>query len=677
MKNKFLVLGACLILSSMACSKSDSPATAVHETDASDDFQYAGERFGDYQVLRYQFKEWDKLTLKQKQLVYYLVQSGLAGRDIMYAQNYKHNLEIRKGLESIYKNYKGDRKAPEWIKFHNYLKEIWMNSGIHESKSTDKFMPEFTRANLEAFMKDSQVALSAEILDIIFNADKDAKKVNLDSALGLIKASAVNFYDPSITEKEVEDFYAKIQKKDDPTPISYGLNSRLLKDASGNLYEETYKVGGLYSKSLEQVVYWLKKAQAIAENESQAKTIGLLIEYFQTGDLKTWDEFNLAWINSTEGDIDFIHGFVEVYNDPLGYRGSYETIVQVKDFGLSDKMKVLADNAKWFEDNSPTMKEHKREKIQGVSYKVVNVAGLSGDASPTPPIGVNLPNSEWMRAKHGSKAVSLGNLITAYDKSASGSSLKEFAYTDQEAELIKKYGSVAGDMTTAMHEVIGHASGQINPGVPSTNETLKNYASTLEEGRADLVGLYYIADPQLIKWGLIENEDVAKAEYISYIQNGLMKQLRRIKPGKNVEEAHMRNRQMVSAWVYEKGKAENVIEKKVKDGKTYFVINDFAKLRTLFGQLLREVQRITSEGDYNAARDLIENYGVKVDPTLHAEVLARYKALDLAVHKGFINPDFNVKTNKQGDIEAIDIVYPKDFTEQMLSYSERYSFENP
>jgi len=636
-------------------------------------FNFNVEEFADIKILRYQIPGWEKLTLKEQKLVYYLTQAGLAGRDIMWDQNYRHNLKIRKALENVYTNYKGDKTADNWLAFETYLKRVWFSNGIHHHYSNDKLKPEFSQDYLKEIMSATNTTLVGEAFDVIFN-DQDAKKVNQAKGLDNVLESAVNFYGPDVTNADVESFYGKMKSPDPKKPLSYGLNSQLVKE-DGVLKERVYKSGGLYGSAIDEIVKWLELAQGVAENEAQGNAIGLLIKYYKTGDLQTWDDYNVAWTAATAGNVDYINSFIEVYNDPLGYRGSYETIVQINDFDMSQKMAVLSENAQWFEDNSPLMKEHKKENVVGVTYKVVNVAGEAGDASPSTPIGVNLPNANWIRAAVGSKSVSLGNIIHAYNNAGSTGRLKEFVNDDQEYELEEKYGQLADKLHTALHEVIGHASGQLNPGVGETKETLKNYASTLEEGRADLVGLYYLYNPKLQELGLVDDwKSVGMAAYDGYIRNGLMSQLIRLNLGDDVEEAHMRNRQWVSAWVFEKGQADNVIEKITRDGKTYFNINDYDKLHDLFGQLLRETQRIKSEGDYKAVEDLVEGYGVKVDQAIHAEVLERNKQFTSPPYSGFVNPVLVPETNDAGEITAINVTQPESFDGQMLFYSKNYNF---
>ena len=640
--------------------------------ESTENFQWQTEQFADLKIIRYQIPGWDQLTAKQRILVYYLTQAGYEGRDIMWAMNYRHNLTIRKALEKVVRNYPGDRSSDDWNKFITYLKRVWVSNGIHHHYSMNKIMPEFSMDYLSGLLSESTADLSSEVIQAMFDSELDAKKVNLDPTKDLLLASAVNFYDPDVSQKEVEAYYEANIDKSDETPISYGLNSKMVRNDDGTIGEEFYKVGGLYGAAIEKMIGWLEKAVTVAENEAQGEAIKLLIEYYQTGDLEKWDEYNIAWSQATEGDIDYITGFVEVYNDPMAYRGSYETIVEINDFEASDRMKVLMENVQWFEDNSTLMDAHKKDSVVGVTYKVVNVAGESGDSSPSTPIGVNLPNANWIRATYGSKSVSLGNIIDAYGEAAGSGFVDEFALTQEEKDRAKEFGALAGKLHTALHEVVGHASGQLEPGVATPKETLKNYRSALEEGRADLVSLYYIVDPKLQELGLVPSDEVGKAEYDSYIRNGMMVQLRRLQPGEVIEESHMRNRAMVARWAYENGKPDNVIEKVVQDGKTYYRINDYDQLRELFGQLLREVQRIKSQGDYQAGRDLIENYGVQVDAELHAEVLERSAALKSAPYGGFINP--KLVPIMEGDaVIDVRLEYPADFTEQMLYYSENYS----
>jgi dipeptidyl-peptidase-3 len=636
-------------------------------------FNYNVEQFADIKVLRYQIPGWDKLSLKEQKLVYYLTQAGLSGRDIMWDQNYKHNLKIRKALENVYTNYKGDKSTQNWLSFEVYLKRVWFSNGIHHHYSNDKIKPEFSPDYLNSILTDTNSSLEGEAFDVLFN-DVDSKKVNLAKGIDNVALSAVNFYGPNVTNSDVETFYKNKVSPNTNKPLSFGLNSKLVKE-NGVLKEEIYKSGGLYGSAIDEIIKWLELAKGVAENKAQGDALGLLIDYYKSGDLQTWNDYNVAWTGATQGNIDYINSFIEVYNDPLGYRGSYESIIQINDFDMSQKMKVLSDNAQWFEDNSTLMPEHKKKNVVGVTYKVVNVAGEAGDASPSTPIGVNLPNANWIRAAVGSKSVSLGNIIHANNNANSTGRLKEFVHDQEELELEEKYGQLADKLHTALHEVIGHASGQLNPGVGETKETLKNYASTLEEGRADLVGLYYQYDSKLQELGLVEDwKSVGKAAYDGYIRNGLMMQLIRLKLGDEVEEAHMRNRQWVSAWVFEKGRADNVIEKVTKNGKTYFNINDYDKLHELFGQLLRETQRIKSEGDYTAVEALVEGYGVKVNQDIHAEVLERNKQFTSAPYTGFVNPVLVAKKDENGEIIGVEVTQPETFSGQMLNYSANFNY---
>ena len=637
------------------------------------DFPFMVEQFADLKILRYQIPGWEGLTLKEQKLVYYLTQAGLSGRDIMWNMNYRHNLKIRTALENVYQNYKGDKASEDWNAFEVYLKRVWFSNGIHHHYSNAKIKPNFSSDYLKTLLTETNTVLEGDAFDVIFN-DKDAKKVNLTKDVDNVLLSAVNFYGPDVTTADVEEFYGNKKSPDTLKPLSYGLNSMLVKE-NGVLKERVYKSGGLYGEAIDEVVKWLTLAQEVAENKAQGDALGLLIEYYKTGDLQTWDDYNVAWTAATAGNIDYINSFIEVYNDPVGYRGSYENIVQIKDFDMSAKMSVLSENAQWFEDNSPLMDAHKKKNVVGVTYKVVNVAGEAGDASPSTPIGVNLPNANWIRAAVGSKSVSLGNIIHAYNNAGSSGRLKEFVHDDEEYQLEKKYGQIGDKLHTALHEVIGHASGQLNPGVGETKETLKKYASTLEEGRADLVGLYYLYSPKLQELGLVDDwEAVGKAAYDGYIRNGLVTQLIRLELGDDVEEAHMVNRQWVSAWAFERGQAENVIEKVTRDGKTYFNINDYAKLREYFGELLRETQRIKSEGDYDAVEALVEGYGVKVDKEIHKEVLERNKQFTSAPYSGFVNPVLVADKDADGNITAVKVMQPKSFENQMLSYSKDYGF---
>lgn len=661
----------------MSCSenkqKSGAPA----------DFKYAVETFADLRIQRYFVPGFEELTPKQKELVYYLYQASLAGRDIIYDQNYKHNLYIRRTLEAIVRTYSGDRTAPEFQQFMTYVKRVWFSNGIHHHYSNKKFLPEFSKEYLTKLIAGSDEFefplqnretlddLLKNISSYIFDPNVAPMKVNQADGVDLITSSAVNFYE-GVTQKEVEDFYYKVADANETEPISLGLNSRLAKE-NGQIIERHWKTNGVYAYAIRKIVYWLKQAVTVAENEQQKKCFELLIEYYNTGDLRKWDEYNIEWVKDTSSVVDFVNGFIETYNDPLGYRGTYESIVSIKDNEATKRIEAISKNAQWFEDNSPIAKEHKKPSVKGVSARVITAVVEAGDAAPSTPIGINLPNANWIRKEHGSKSVNLGNIVHSYNMFAATSGvLPEFAYSKEEIELEKKHGVLADDLHTDMHEVIGHASGQVNPGVAEPHQTLKNYYSTLEEARADLVALYFLYDQKLVDLGVMESLDCGKAAYNDYIRNGLVVQLARIPLGENIEEAHMRNRQLVAKWAFEMGAKENVIEKKVKDGKTYFVINDYAKLKNLFGHLLKEIQRIKSEGDFKAGKDLVENYGVKVDPLLHKEILERYKKLNIAPYAGFIQPKL-VPVMQGKKIIDVKIEYPEDFTKQMLEYGKEFN----
>lgn len=641
---------------------------------AENEFIWSPERFADVKIIRYQVAGFDELSLKQKELVYYLTQAGYAGRDITWDQNYRHNLSVRRALETLITDKQADKSSSDWIALMLYARRVFFANGIHHHYSGDKFSPGFSQAFFTQTLEAAGGSLNDEALKAMFDPSFDNKKVNQDASKDLVKGSAVNFYDPDISDEEVVAFYSQKTNADPTRPVLHGLNSKVIRQADGSLAEKVWKADGMYGAAITEIIGWLEKAVTVAENQPQADALTLLIEYYRTGDLNTWDDYNVAWVSATDGDIDYIHSFIEVYQDPKGYKGAFENIVQLKDFEASRRMQKVAQNAQWFEDSSSTDSAHKKRKVVGVSYNVVSVAGESGDASPSTPVGVNLPNSNWIRAEHGSKSISLGSIVTAYSKSSNPGLIKEFAHDQTEIELSEKHKGLASKMRTALHEVIGHASGKLEAGVGTPKETLKNYSSPLEEARADLVALYFIMDPKMVEMGLIPSLDVAKAAYNGFILNGLMLQLQRIQPGKNIEQAHMRNRQMAAGWVFEKGQADNVISKVVRDGKTYFEINDYLKLRDLFGQLLKEVQRVKSQGDYAAGRDLIENYGVQVDAALHAEVLARVKPLDIPPYSGFINPKLTPMLNSDGGITDITVSYPDNFMQQMLEYGKDYSF---
>lgn len=672
MNFKHLICSMAIVGLFISCDDLKPSENKEQTTQKQQDFNYNVEQFADTKVLRYQIPSFDDLSLRQKKLVYFLTEAGLAGRDIMYDQNYRHNLTIRRALEQVYQNFSGDKTTKEWSSFETYLKRIWFANGIHHHYSNNKFKPEFSKEYLTQLLAETNTELKGEAFEVIFN-NNDAKKVNLDSKKGLVKGSAINFYGPNVTAHDVEQFYGSKVDKSNSEPIELGLNSQLVKE-NGVLKEKVWKSGGMYGNAIDKIIYWLEQAKTVAENEQQAKSFQILIDYYKTGDLKKWDEYNIVWATNPDIDIDWINGFVEVYNDPTAHKGSFETIVQIKDFDMSKKMAVLSENAQWFENNAPLMPEHKKKNVVGISYKTVHVAGEAGDASPSTPIGVNLPNNNWIRQKHGSKSVSLGNIIHAYNNAGGSGRLKEFTFDQAEYDTEKKYGQLADKLHTSLHEVVGHASGQINPGVGQPKETMKNYASTLEEARADLVGLYYLPDEKLVEIGISPNaKEIGKAAYDGYIRNGLMTQLIRLNLGEDIEEAHMRNRQLVAAWAYEKGKKDNVIEKVVKDEKTYFVVRDYDQLRDLFGQLLKEIQRIKSEGDFEAGKHLVETYGVKVNQEIHKEVLDRNSQFKTAAYSGFVNPILKPIKNESGEITNIEVTQPKDFTTQMLEYSKNYS----
>ncbi len=648
-----------------------------------DKFQYVSEQFADLRVLRYEIPGFDQLSLQQKELLYYLSEAALAGRDISYDQNYKYNLTIRKTLEAIVSGYKGDVNAPEYKKFLVYAKRVWFSNGIHHHYSSDKILPEFSEAYFAKLIgacdvsalpvkkSETKEAFIARLTPIVFDPKIAAKKVNLDPSKDLVLNSAVNFYE-GVDQKEAIEFYEKMTDKNSKTPVMLGLNSKLVKE-NGVIVEKVWKVGGMYTQAIEKIVYWLEKAITVAENAEQKTALEKLVVFYKSGSLKDFDDYNIAWVKDTQSAVDVVNGFIEVYEDPLGKKGSFESVVSIKDFEASKRIATIGANAQWFEDNSTLMPEHKKKSVTGISAKVINAVMESGDSSPSTPIGINLPNNEWIREAHGSKSVNLGNIVEAYDQAAGGSVVNEFYYNDAIKKNVLAYAGLADKLHTDMHEVIGHASGQIEDGVGQPHETLKNYASALEEGRADLVALYYLMDQKLVDLGVMPSLDYGKASYDEYITKGLMVQLSRLKLGDNIEEAHMRNRQMVAKWAYEKGKAENVIEKKVENGKTYFVINDYLKLRKLFGELLREIQRVKSQGDYKAGKDLIENYGVKVDPELHKEVLERYKKLSMAPYQGFIQPKLT-PVMKDGKMTDVKVEYPMNFTQQMMEYGKKYSF---
>lgn len=659
-----------------AQKKSDSVKTEQPE-----EFHYVSEQFADLRVLRYKIDDFDKLSLQQKELLYYLYEAALCGRDITWDQNFKYNLTIRKLIEAIISNPSNDVNDPEFQKLQVYAKRVWFSSGIHHHYSSDKFTPDCSKdyfiGQIKKLDPKSLPLTEGETVDnfigfiipIIFDPSLAAKKVELDPKKDLVTASAVNFYE-GVNQKEVTEFYDKQIDKNSKTPVMTGLNSKLVKE-NGAITEKKWMVGGMYSAAIEKIVYWLEKASTVAENNAQKEALDKLVKFYRTGDLKDFDEYCIAWVKDTESAIDVVNGFIEVYQDPLGRKGSFESVVSVKDMEASKRIVAIGANAQWFEDNSPILPEHKKKNVKGISAKVINAVVESGDSGPVTPIGINLPNNEWIRETHGSKSVNLGNIVESFEQAAGASVIDEFYFTKEIADRVKNYAGLADKLHTDMHEVIGHASGQIEEGVKQPHETLKNYASALEEGRADLVALYYLMDQKLVDLGVMPSLDYGKAAYDEYITKGLIIQTSRIKLGNNIEESHMRNRQMVALWAYEKGMKENVIEKKVNEGKTYFVVNDYQKLRVLFGDLLREIQRIKSKGDYKAGHDLIENYGVKIDQNLHKEVLDRYAKLNIAPYSGFIQPKLT-PVMQDGKIIDVKISYPANFTEQMLEYGKQY-----
>ena len=674
--NKLLIMLITTILFS-ACNSKTAP---IDNPNA--DFNYLLEQFSDIKIMRYQVPGFDELSVKEKELIYYLSEAALCGRDIIFDQNYKHNLVIRRTNEAILTSYSGDKESEEFKKFEVYAKRVWFSNGIHHHYSTDKFMPEVSSEYFANLISQTDLALlpltngenvdqfTKRVIPIIFDAERDAKKIVLDSSQDIISNSATNFY-VGLTEAEVNDFNEKFIQPNLDQPLSIGLNSQLVKE-NGKLVEKTYKADGLYGEVISKIIYWLEKALTVAENEHQEHYISLLINYYQTGDLKTWDDYNVSWVKDSVSKVDFVNGFIETYGDPMGMKATWESVVNFKNLEASKRTEIISSNAQWFEDNAPIDSKFKKKEVKGVSAKVINVAQLGGDCYPSTPIGINLPNADWIRRDHGSKSVTMENITYAYDKAAQGTGfLEEFCYSHEEIELAKTYGSIASNLHTDLHECLGHGSGKLLP--TTSSEALKNYSSALEEARADLFALYYIGDKKLIELGLIPTFDVAKAEYNSYLRNGLLTQLTRIKLGKDIEQAHMRNRQLISKWVYEKGKDNNTIEIVIKDKKTYVVIHNYLKLRDLFGTLLAEIQRIKSEGDYEAGKQLVETYGVIVDKTLHAEILERFAKLNIAPYGGFINPVFK-PVYENGKIVDVKVEYPDNYSQQMLWYSKEYSF---
>jgi len=670
-------MGIIVVLFASCGNKKEARNGEVKDT-----FKYKAEQFADVKILRYQVPGFEKLSLNQKKLLYFLSQAALSGRDIIYDQNFKYNLTIRRTLEAIVDKYTGDRKSDDFAKFMTYTKRVWFCNGIHHHYSSDKFLPEFSKEYFKELVKNSPDGifpldkgetvdqLLEKIIPVMFDAKLFPKKISLDPSKDMITNSACNFYE-NITQQEAENYYKGIIDEKSETPVSYGLNSKLVKE-NGKIYEKVYKVGGMYAAAIEKIVYWLEQATAVAENENQKAGLLKLIEFYKTGDLKTWDDYNVLWVEDLQSPVDYVNGFIEVYGDPMAMKATWESVVNFKDVEATKRAETISKNAQWFEDNSPVDPRFKKKEVKGVSAKVITVVQLGGDCHPSTPIGINLPNANWIRKQHGSKSVTMDNIMYSYDQSSLGSgSLQEFCFSKDEINRAEKYGYLAGNLTTDLHECVGHGSGQLLPGVSS--EALKNYHSALEEARADLFALYFIMDQKMVDLGLIPNLEVAKAAYDNCIRNGLMTQLTRIELGKDIEQAHMRNRQLIAKWVFEKGEKDKVIEKKTKDGKTFFTINDYNKLRSLFGELLKEMQRIKSEGDFKTGKAMVEKYAIKIDPVLHKEVKERYEKLKLAPYAGFINPVLE-PVMKGNEIIDIKLSYPSDFTEQMMFYSKNFSF---
>lgn len=692
LKLKLLILSG-IILVTVSCNNNSGSATILTSTDITStdttvatydtSFKVEAESFADIQVLRYQAPGFAQLSLPQKQLAYYLYEAALAGRDIFYDQKSKYGIMLRKTLEAMYGSYTGDKTTADWKKFETYCGRFWFSNGNHHHYSNDKFVPECSWQYFSSVAKKSDSTLfpkeTGESMDtfllrikpIVYDTKVEPKLVNLTAGIDNVTSSSVNFYE-GVTQKEVEDFYSQFDSKGNQP--EWGLNSKVVKDSSGKVIEKVWKAGGMYSAAIEKIISWLEKAIDVAENTEQKTALELLVQFYKTGNLHTWDDYNIAWVNDINSRLDVVNGFIEVYFDPMGKKGSWESVVSMKDIEATKTINAIAAQAQWFEDHSPILPEDKKKNVKGIIAKAITVIVEGGSATPSTPIGINLPNNEWIRKEHGSKSVALSNIVHSYNvASAKSGLLDEFAIDDSVKDRIRKWGSLGEDLHTDMHEAIGHASGQLNPGVETPDKTLKTYASALEEARADLVGLYYIMDPKLIEIGVMPSLEVGKAEYDYYMMNGLMTQLVRLKPGANLEEAHMRNRQLNAMWAYEKGKKDNVVQLVKKNGKTYVKINDYNKLRDLFGQLLREIQRIKSQGDYNGGKNLIETYGVKVNPALHKEVLARYAKLNIKPYKGFIQPVL-VPVMNGDEITDVKIEYPTSFFEQMMEYGKKYSF---
>lgn len=645
-------------------------------------FEYKVDRFADIEILRYPVSGFNSLSLQQKELIYYLSQAALEGRDILWDQHNRYNLTIRRVCEGLYENYMGDKSSDDWKNFETYLKQIWMANGIHHHYSEDKIMPQFSQEYFTTIVKsvdpgrmpfrDGMAADETlnEIIPVMFDPAVMPKRMSQTQGSDIVQTSAVNFYE-GVTQIEVENFYNSMRDPNDNTPVSYGLNSKVTKE-NGEVVEKVWKLGGMYDKAIERIIGWLEKASAIAESEQQKDIIDTLIEFYRSGSLQTFDDYSVKWVKDTDSRIDFINGFIETYTDPMGQKGSWESIVNFKSIEASKRTSIISDNAQWFEDNSPVDNRFKKEEVKGVSAKVITVAILGGDTYPATPIGINLPNADWIRRDHGSKSVTIDNITFAYDKASEGNGFKEeFMWSNDEIELSKKYGTLTDNLHTDLHECLGHGSGKLLPGV--STDVLQAYASPLEETRADLFALYYLADPKLVELGLLPDNEAYKAEYYSYLMNGAMTQLTRIQPGKDIEQAHMRNRATISNWVIEKGKEDNVVVFEKRDDKTFLVINDYEKLRSLLGELLSEVQRIKSEGDFEAGKALIETYGVKVNQDLHNEVLSRYESLDIAPYKGFVNPVYKLVTDDNGKVVDVTVSYNENYVNQQMRYSRQYS----
>ena len=681
MKKVIFMLTTIFLFAACNEGKRTDKETITDDIDYST-FEYKVDRFADIEILRYPVSGFNSLTLQQKELIYYLSQAALEGRDILWDQHNRYNLTIRRVCEGLYENYMGDKTSDDWKNFETYLKQIWMANGIHHHYSEDKIMPLFSQEYFTTIVKsvdpgrmpfrDGMAADETlnEIIPVMFNPAIMPKRMSQAQGSDIVQTSAVNFYE-GVTQKEVENFYNSMKDPNDTTPVSYGLNSKVIKE-NGVVTEKVWKLGGMYDKAIERIIGWLEKASLVAENEQQRDIIDTLIEFYRSGSLETFDDYSVKWVKDTDSRIDFINGFIETYTDPMGLKGSWESLINFKSIEASERTNIISENAQWFEDNSPIDDRFKKEEVKGVSAKVVTVAMLGGDTYPATPIGINLPNADWIRRDHGSKSVTIDNITFAYDKAADGNGFKEeFMWSNEEIALSKKYSTITDNLHTDLHECLGHGSGKLLPGV--STDVLQAYASPLEETRADLFALYYLGDPKLVELGLLSDQEAYKSQYYSYIMNGAMTQLTRIQPGKDIEQAHMRNRATISNWVIEKGREDSTVVFESKDDKTYIVINDYDKLRSLFGELLSEVQRIKSEGDFEAGKALIETYGVKVNQELHKEVLSRYESLDIAPYKGFVNPVYKLVTDDNGKVVDVTVSYDENYIDQQMRYSKQYS----